>query len=556
MNFNSRYVVPFGESFTLRKITFAKSNRYQPMVKRSLTADYNGELQRELGERLHLGKLKSVASAPITAGALTGIAGRIIQPDAFINNTSGSAIPLIANSWDGQRLVFNMQLEHQSPNGLTIYYLTGFTDYDGSSSTGFMNVCFDPKMNLRVNSVMEVKLDVVKNNATGQSYQVPRLVGCYELAKPELVDAFGFGDWETGTETMIRPSDLVMANAVRRMDGEHVIDDDFDDVPTFHVSEEPAIKLVNTKHMHSVGYLTDTLKCLREGYINQHGYHGFEETRSTPWFEAEAMLKTPTINSGNNTVWAFLNTKLTRGLFGNSAEVTWGDLLRYDSTIDDRAELLQSREAQRQTLFGGAGHMVESEAWNGGDNTTVIVNQILNSSVAILNACSLMDIRFSITNMGSAAGGFGEEINTPYGNFYFLYGERATPITNIIETRTLVDNFIKKFVNEVLLDITFNNQISIALNLTASINSETTIEISFDGKNQERFVAPAFTSSLYNQMVGTNVQRKTNMASHLHSIADSLFSSSTVDFTKFEYPTGKVQDFGTPDNFNTNTFEL
>lgn len=473
-------------SYRIRVVSLhmQETGTYNPLHERPMVTNVQ-DMQKiyDLADRLDHNQVKHITPA-ITAG----IASSIVAP----STTPGAEIGLM-NGWDTRRIRFILHIVIENGFSTSLsddeYYLQGFTDYAGVSSTGTV----DPRMLLIINNMVRV----AKENVYSEQgiYQRRVVKDTAQIINGEIIQQY------TGNNNYcLRPIDAFMGlqsmdihqaqmDQVSFYDSRYQLNNKalFND--KYHVT--PSAYLASVTHNYCSAWATPSM--------DSKGYDVFERAKNGVGIDT----------SFENLF--FKRMKAVRG-YGNGTAFSVSDLEMIDPNLTNVTVCATVGQANRATYH----QQGDSEYWTSMLPETQWCTILGNSIPALMMELMISKTVFMMTN---------KVVQGP-GHITIIDGTSITgaDITAFFET------FKQRLISEVMLDVSQNNQIAYDITVNADIFGEVVIDISLDNSPAVRYCIPTFLDSVTTPMLTTNSNIFYNSINDIGNILSAVTDAVGPDY--------------------------
>ena len=388
-------------------------------------------------------------SPRIQPGLFNGIGSSIIHPAA---NHSG--IIQVPNGWNTQRARFVLVVQDVTPHGFeSIHYIQGYTDWLGAEVGHNGKVIIANDVVFIINS-----LSVMTVSGQRRLLQQTQL-----LSNMENIDIL-----DPNTRMSIRPFDLYHQMAVMQY-SQNVKTKDLEPV----VSRSG--KFSRRSNSHHNKYLSEVVGSYMLAATDGFGVEGEGSVMD--------LAKDYSMKDGYPRENAFL--RRINSLTGMFSQFDMPTLRRIDPNIDQLINF-QITDRNDPIIVSSTQY---TNTWDGSDVDTVNACIIANAATALAGEYGLN--RLSLTS---------ENVST------------AVPLTIIYDYKSLLGEnmsqqaeiFKHRLENEVIMDLTFGNQISYDLELDIDLLGETKIRLSMDGGPMSFYCSPTFMDSNFTPVIAPN----------------------------------------------------
>jgi len=479
-----------GDKFRVRQLVMVETSGNAQQYRRPYETVVTPGVQQLVMDRLD-------PKQTVTPASLAGVANQFIVPSAAPEKAV--AIPY---GWEQRRLRFMMLLDHIGPAGVEItQVITGYSEFFDPSLQGSI----DPHMNFYVNSTMALRRVVARTAIGNRDY--------YNVADAAhvIVDNAWENVHQSQKEFRMRPADVY--STMTRIHLDQAVNADMNDTRTL-VTQLPQ------KSWRRNANTTAYASALFENYQTAMKLDAFGQTQDQILSQArghsveQSVAQDPFMNAIN---------KIRGSQNGNAFTVH--DLLRLDPHAMDDDIALLSYQGQASPINPGMGNNTffntgaMEVGWGAANQYTQIATILSHSIPAIMVESAIANIIVHCTNRN--------EFRQPQ---VLVSGMRDFP--SMAGTTIDMTQFIEKFkwrvANEVLNDVSFNNDLDYAFNLKLDLLGDSIIEISMSGGPFESFTLPSFCDALLVPIVTNNDQRALQVASDFTSLFDSVLNSNDI----------------------------
>lgn len=456
------------ENIKLVKMIAVETGTYDDAYLRPYSYNITEDAVNSIANRVYDNGGLSIGAAMLSGGAF-----QILAP----TSTPVCAIG-IANGWGAPRVRFMLEVEVGLSIGAThIYYFQGYTDYNGITKTAI-----DPNMEFTINSYLAVNRYITNHNGVpyvmdapiGNGQLIQSNSGVSSILQPDAARLMRPADIAKGMQSSYISSTM---NGTGSYDSRNVV-----------TSEPKVSKRSNTVPTNYISNLADN-------YINCQ--------RAASMGQSNNSILTSLISTTNDTMAGdipFLRRLANiRGMNGSCCKFFLRDLLQIDPTFIARIKTAVIEGSARQVYNRGT-----AQHWGGQDYETVAGFMIVNAVPGLMVDTMLTRVSFIATNKT------GQLVFTPID---------AKSLTTMDITPYL-STFRSRFINEVLNDVTYNNQVMYEIHADFDLYGETRLNISLNGGPLTPYVHPSFCDQLASPVIAPNQQF---FNSAVHNI-DSLLS--------------------------------
>lgn len=463
------------QTIKIAKLILQETGTYNPMFSRPYQLHVDGAAMDSIVTRV-----EQANGAAITGSLFSGLTQNILNPSA----TPQAEIP-IPLGWTERRIRFIMEAHVSTSMGSTfIYYFQGYTSHLGVTPNGAV----DPRMEFIINSYVRVNR-VTCQNAYGAYTRDVVTENCH------VVNGNIFKQSQTGVAYMMRPQDIFIGaqssylqNAYSGRAG----------AGSFHDTRvglnEAAVSSNRTN-----GLASSYIAKIVDSYQTTSAMSQFGQS-SDDIYTGSAQLTSEAPLTDNVFLRALANVKG----FGSVATFTLPELERLDTNVRNVTKYM--------TLGGTTANVVhnigQSAYWNSTDNETLIATILSNAVPAVMMELMISNIHFRSTNYD-----IGSQMNTVLID--------AKSLTNADLTQNF-ELFKKRIEREILLELTYSNQLSIMLEMKADLFGETMISISVSGAPPVIYTTPSFCDGLLAPVISNNSDSFNSLVHGFDQIINSL----------------------------------
>lgn len=484
----------------ITRLLFVPTGSYHDMALRPYTFRTNANDLNLLEERTEGFK-------NLTTGALGSVAGTLLRP-----STTDVGTVSIANGWKSQRYMYMMEIVYPNNSiyaeenvAMKVKYITGMTDREG-----------DPSFSGLLDKNMMMSIDkIIDTNEIQTNYGVRR--------RPITIERYiptNAGQERRGREGFfsLRPRD-VCASIGNAGIGNYV-DTDF----RTSLNIQPI-----TSHIYNdlpTNYLSRTFSAYRK-VVNDVNIDPMNTD------QAQIMYDVAGNTSDKGAVSDEFVTELTRNteLYTGSA-YSYGELCLMFPGTEANTHLVRPAAVMQDVGFSQHAPQ-DTEHWYGSNQETIIATIVAQSTQALMVGSLLTHAAFSVTN------------DTIDGQPYFEW--QSQPQSFIMTNTSLEDYaiyFQDRFMTEVFPSLTNNGNLSLTLSVFSDlVNSDTRIEVVFEGGPATPYCMPNFAGSLIAPVIGNNREQLDKLAVSFKDVFDHM-------------ATGVARPQGMDSPYNTGGFQL
>ena len=256
-------------------------------------------------------------------------------------------------------------------------------------------------------------------------------------------------------------------------------------------------------------YVADTLGSLQhavqENKMMQQGYMNNNSMGPNVFSEAGARAANNSIGSD-----LFLAKLRDHCSYMERGYVTLQDLISLFPEVGDfqnvtRYALDDGRSIRKVSFAEHSNH------WQGADKTSIAASLIAQVVPAIMMDNFIRNIAFAVTN-SMIPGQYAITINR----------EMTKSIVDEINMVNYIQEFERRLCIDALNSITFGGQIPFHISVMSDLAGDSIIDISLDGEQVVRYVAPTFTDSLFSPMVSTQLGAASKVSNDMIAIASDV----------------------------------
>lgn len=458
------------------------------------------------------------SGAHIDVANVGEVAGSVVKPSAQVESQIN-----IPNGWTSRRFRFMMKIREESPfdpNGAQIRIFFGYTDNCDVSYSQQL----DPEMRIYFNAETQITYQPYPDpNAPGGRSYFPRIVGSNQILSPlDFSDSpvqMGPGVINDGAWYMTRPEDIYhMASAdlvKRSIEASQMYEGGIASNVQYETMLSPTQRQ-KYSHRYDVSpsrYLTNVLKGYQHAYREAEmdpvmGDMSGEFGPDTVQMYGRASRYLSNDDIGSNSFFAILRDRCG---FQELGYVTWRNLCGcFPETEDNTVVSMDNGQSVRRVSMAE-----DSDYWRGNDDTNIAVSMLAQVVPAILMDNYMVGISFGVVNSLSPEEPFTIDIHeNSVGSI--------VPGLNLIQP---INEFKRRLVMDVLNPVTYHGGKSIQLSMVCDLRGESIIDISLDGQEFKRFVAPTFSDSLFSPMITAQQDRLDTLSNDLSYIASQVIDS-------------------------------
>ena len=371
-------------SIEIRKVYLGLTRPQANQVRRTYDITLDGQAERAIQNTI--GQYGRDAFQPVHLGKLLAGEGKFMQhsgrPDADVG---------IENGWDIERFRFTMVVDvYRNGTFQRTEFISGYTDYNGVTNMGMISsVTVDPQMTFTINHVTEARA----RNMDAQGRPVP-LIGSSNAVVRNM-DFQGMGN-SMNNLYLTRPSDVLRCvdkvDVYKGMERTAAIGDlsamPYQDLDSM-LTNMPMMSADTNLLLPT--FASRTLTGLLENSLNKFDPMNMDG-QGNGSMASMNIADTPFGNSGFIHV---MNRALANGV-ATTATFTFGDLIRMDSTIDDRTDVF-GRAYETGAISIPDGRNVASLGTT--EMIAVHATSIVQTTLALMSMAGVATLAYSATNM-------------------------------------------------------------------------------------------------------------------------------------------------------------
>lgn len=423
-----------------------------------------------------------------TPAGMGGIANQFLAP-----STAPEKMIHIPEGWSERRLRFMLEVEYTELIGSKSRAIVlGYTSHHGISHAGSI----DPSMEFYVNSVIAVRERLI-STAFGNQFQAEVIDSSHVLSNNNFD-----GIYTIGAEQWIRPEDVYVimdrANLQGYNQGETLID-------LRNTAGNMAVKS-RRSNCNPANYMANVL----EGYSRALKDTGTFDVPSENELLAKAREHTRDPVAAKDFFLSAIAQQRGNAI-GNTFR--FKDLENIDRGTEANTVVVMMSPVERASV-----HSTGLTADWGGANTGTIVASTLSQAVpGLLMDLGLTQIAFVATNRTLGCQSQVSIVN-------------VTGFSKNMDTTPYCESFVIRLKNEVLRDISYDNQLDYFIEMIVDLLGETRISISIAGEPQTDYVAPSFCDALSAPIATSSTELTTKLASDFDSLVN-LIADRNVPYT-------------------------
>ena len=485
-----------GSGIRVTKCFIHETGTYNPQYRRPYQTCLTGPALSAIQERLH-------GMTRFDPAAMGGIANQFIQPSAAPEKMID-----IPQGWSDQRLRFMLEVEHIEPIGTkTKELILGYTSHHGVSQMGSI----DPEMEFYVNSVIQVR-DKLVPTAYGNQQQASVINSSHVLIDNNFSGIYN----NIGGDQWIRPEDVYVVMNRSHLDGYGHGDTLFD---ARYAARRMAVKSRRSNCL-ATNYMATVLEGYSHAIKDNSAFSDFAPSQEEIFTKARGYTQ-EAIAARDFFLSAIASMRDMP--VGNSFR--WDELLSLDPDAEQKTHVVLMAPAQRMTMHQAG----QTADWGAVDRSTVVATILTHAVPGLLMDLGLTQVAFMATN---------RVIDRVIGCQTHVAMQHVQGFSQNIDLTPFAQAFELRLRNEILRDISFDNQTDFHIEMVVDLVGETRINISVDGQPPVDYNAPSFCDALLAPIVTCNNDLTTTMASDFDSLANLVVDQS------WNSPQTKMGNFG------------
>lgn len=481
----------------IKKLAIMETGGYNRQYRRPYETMVDGQVMSMLAERI-----SNISSqAEITPRSFTGVANHLLKPSA----TPEGQIH-IENGWEERRARFMMEIEYGNPltTSRTVQIL-GSTDYFGLTGSAI-----DPNMVFTINSITALRTTHARTPGGGlQTYR--NVVESAQILAKQMdggdMNSYVPNIYDQRKDYRLRPADV------------------FATMTHTHLMPEQLAEIVDTRTLLSTTPVrSNRTNNLATNFAADMVSNYYSAAQGFQLGESEAKVygaaRSTVIEQSTQQDPFMAAIAQLQGVPAGINSFRFRDLLRLDPQIDDKTVvMIFDSKAKAVAHYAGM-----SSDWGGTDFETQMATILAQSVPCLLAEHGLTALRFRVTNDT-----IGSQFSfQPYGAASFAEGMDLSPA---------VESFWNRFLYEVLLDLSYNNQVLLYLDVQCELHGETRFNIRVDHNPETLYVVPQFADARFTPLVTSNNQRLVGIASDFQQVFTDVMG---VD----KGPIGGISEYG------------
>lgn len=446
--------------------------------------------------------------------AVQEIAGQIVAPAAqtegLVNISDGGS----HDGWMARRFrgFVRVHEEHPMFKGTSTQRI--FFIYTDKCDVSYGNN-LDPNMRVYFNSETVIS-EQIQNTPMGMQ-KVAKVQASNQIVTP--VDMMGGqnGLFSQAASHLIRPEDIFAIGQTQEVVDRLQKTQRFNGtIARMHdhrtmVGECGAYQYSHRRDTSPVRYVSDSLSAFQhsvreadmlgaDGYGNQAA-----DSREHLYGEAQAHSANQNIHAN-----AFLARLKEQAGYMERGYVTWGDLCRMFPELVHQQGCAQWAMDNGQSMRK-VNHAQDSMHFHGADNTSIAASLLAQAIPSLMMDCFLRHVSFAVTN-GDMPGTYKVE----------FHPNAIKSIMDGIDMRPYLMEFERRLGTDCLNNITYGNQIGFQISMSSDLAGDSVIDISLQGEQVVRWVAPTFTDSLFTPVITRDGQKANKIANDMLYLVSSV----------------------------------
>lgn len=480
-----------GSSLVPERCIFIETSRYNDMYLRPYTTNYDQSVERSLEHYTDGGR-------DMSAAALARVANTFLRPASVPVGTVG-----LIEGFNEKRFSIMLEVRHHNSrftNGAQRTVVTGYTDHLGVISSGGGYI-LDPEMSIFINSIYTVR-DSVINTPHGRSVQsaMSRSVQLPHVSASQQDIAFSAHEQPT---FMSRPEDV--AAHLQLLDDPTMVEFNRGAGSTdcrSMVSSTANSRRSNNNRNH---YMSTMIRGYRSA-VDSIETFGDENI----WDKTRSNVREQSVTDND-----FISQLMMETSFGVSSSFTYGELCGIFGSGDAFDNLVDVHLSgkTRSELTGGVAmyQNIDSDDLGAATNEAMAGTMVHQSIGGIMSDCLITSVSFIAHN------------DTLTGEVDFRITAPPRSFSEHVDIRRIIDNvFIPRVMNEIISDVSMDNQLSFSLECTFDLIYESTIQVSIDGGDPAFYIIPSFCDSLSSPVLSVDGETTQTMAEDVRSMLESL----------------------------------
>ncbi|TXI13800.1 MAG: hypothetical protein E6Q68_00880 [Polynucleobacter sp.] len=473
----------------VESLKMIESPLYVPQMRRTFKSNITGEVITSVVNRVE-NQQRGNKFEQITPGVFSGMSNQIIsleaQPEGSID---------IVNGWNNKRYLFILSLNCYYRSGAMVReILQGYTDMADTSYTGKPNpdtLFFINSITTLVNQAYRTPMALIDNWVIRSSYNLITNQYTYQNApyhehKITPEDVYHAMDWEQYRAGSSMLNDPITIYDTTTMNGMKT-------------------SFINKGNLLPSNYVADVVNA----YISASNDNNSINTDVSSRARTLLSNKTPSEN------W-FINRISRNSAYG----VNRFYLDDLSAMCPDYLNRMIVSPRAHNSAVAGFIDPSQSEYFTGADIVTQAATNIVASTMSLMGEMMLAGVTFSATNMSF---GLGHNVAEP-----IFHIQEASSFIGGIDISPQVERFKRKFISDVLNDISYGGSIGYEIAVDASVLDNATVRIRFDGSDEMQYSQPVFADALLSPMVTGQRQKLDVIASDFNSLLSEVPSQGII----------------------------
>ncbi len=421
---------------------------------------------------------------------LSGISNQIMAPQAQPEKEI-----VIPEGWNERRIRFMMEVEIRNyVGGVEREVILGYTNWAGLSHAGDP----DPQMTFFINSTLQTKV-IEEFTPMGMQQRSQVLDNSHIIARDDFK-----GVQLSQPEFKMRPQDVhaMVQSAFYAPGMQKAIGGGEGAYDTRVILTNQPIKSSRKNGLAS-NFMAKTLDSYSAAISSGGGDFG-EDTNGI----LDAARGYAQENSALQDSFIKAIAEI-QGVF-HTHTFTMADLRRLDPQVDTvRTTIMPGpMQTNRQHEAG------DTAEWGSATAETVAATTLSNSVPSIMMELALTVVSFQSTNRASVT-------SQPLTTLSSLKG-----LNNNINLQQFGEMFVRRLEEEIIRDITWDNQLSYDLRMDVNLFGETSIWLALEGRPMYQYVTPSFCDALLVPVLSNNYQNVENLANDFSYLFSSINGNS------------------------------
>lgn len=459
------------KNFRINKLLIQETGTYNDQWRHPYDTNLQGSTMNMMQERL-------AGVTDYQAPLFAGIANQFIKPAA----TPEKRID-IANGWGEKRMRFMMEVEIEMFMGARLKeVILGWTSHMGVNLSG----AIDPQMEFFVNSTLHIR-ETLANTPMGRQ-TITSVVDNSHL----LVDPAWSGVFTPEVDRRLRPEDVFSTMSRTHLNGLGNVYDGRS------VSSNTAVKSKRTNGS-AANYMADILR----------SYTQASNLADMGAGEQEILMKARGFSQENVASGDYFLAAVAgiRGM-GVSNVFQFRDLEALDNNVSHNTRVSVLGPTSKVTVH----HTGQTEDWATTTLETTAATVLSQSVPALMMEVALTRCVFRSTN---------DTINSQMETVFMdVQGFSNNDLSQSVA------HFRNNLEQTIMADLTYNNQMAYALEMSVDLLGETWIKISLNGGPFIDYNTPSFCDALIVPVLTINDQAAMTLASDFEQLAVALQESS------------------------------